>query len=360
MNTMNNFSLGPYGEILPPPLVGSLSEEECLQALVDQSAQKGQPITVPSRGKSRAGLIQLGVVYVHQQNLAKAIAGQMMDDLDGAALYEDVVHHKKPLSLRPLSLESLWFEGFAPMVQYLGDDTWRIGAEDKGKSQLLKKTPAQIMSAAQQIYTDWSKADDQKWKGWLKDLVKNVKPFYHQVIVQAALTISPDEAADIGADYALQRLGKHTTYQIYTPRGSRILESPSPERAAQMAMAIMQAQGHQPRAHENSQVLRDSLQSLGVNIPQAQGDGWRVGFEGAGFQLQAKRLSPEKIGIETSDKRYGLSSQKGTFMLQELGLKKSEARKPKRLQIMFPPQWGTAECWQSALMWAAWVLRTQK
>src|SRR5690554_3010708 len=111
------FNTGPYGEIFPPPLVSGLSPDEALGRLLQGAEKAGKPISsVPSRGESRRGMYNLAMLYVHQTNLARAIAG-IIPDPEAEALRRAVIEEGQALSLRPLGMEKLWFTTFAPVAR---------------------------------------------------------------------------------------------------------------------------------------------------------------------------------------------------------------------------------------------------
>ena len=346
------FKRGPYGEIFPPPLVGGVDPDEALDRLVQAAEQSGNPITaLPKRGQSRKGMYNLALLHIHQVNLARAIAGDM-DDPDAVTLRQLVVEQREALSLRPLGLESLWFTTFAPVLQLVDPqtDTWRVGLPGHGRTASFQAGPDEAVKRAQHLYVEWSADEDAKWQNWVQQTIGSVKPTYQHLVWQAQLTANQDLLAHLTNGYGLQRLGKHTTYSLITPKGQRIFDASSLPRALRIADAFLANQGVALPDYSPSDVM-EALLLLGADRPTApQDDGVWSFTQG----LRAKRLGDNAFGLKMGERRFGLRMADGNlFTLVELRRNKMDRRLG---DLIVSNDWSPEDRMQVGLTWAAWVI----
>ncbi len=136
------FERGLYGEIVSPSLVAGMLVDEALRMLARDSG-------VP------AGEVEsLGLVYVHQRRLRQAIAGELDDDV-ARDLYQAVVVEGEPLSLRPLGQEEYDLCSFAPVLQRVEGDRWRVGVAGQGRTREIAAPLGRVVELAQQLYGQW-------------------------------------------------------------------------------------------------------------------------------------------------------------------------------------------------------------
>jgi len=268
------FQTGPYGEVYPIPLTTGIDPDDALKALTDASAAMGSPVDVPTRGKSLGGMYNLGMLYVHQLRLREALAGELSLP-EAEALRRTVMVDRQPMSLRPLMMERLEY-GFAPILTYLGDDRWRVGAGDRSVT-FEESDPARAVARAQQLFTTWADADDERWQAAVeKVMARYPRSLFHDY--WAHYTRHHDEGWERGAGFHLQLLGRHNTFQLTTPKGSRVFTT-SCLRAAHITDAIARHAGVQPD-YPPSPVVMEWLTVEGLPLPHMTdevGDRWQVG-----------------------------------------------------------------------------------
>jgi hypothetical protein len=243
-----DFTRGPYGEILPPPLVSGVDPDEALAQFVQAAERSGNPVTVPSRGQSRKGMINLAMLYIHQQNLKRALSGDLPDDgvgdnADGQALYEKVVEDGEMLSLRPLGLERLHFATFAPVMRHFEANRWRVGLpsstlDKRGRTAVIEGEPGAVLEKAWALYVKWS-AEESEQFGETVDKLLDAVPYSLNHAYWAGL-LRGGQSAVVAQEVSVGWLGRHQTYRLTTQKGDRIVEASSPERAARMAEALAQ------------------------------------------------------------------------------------------------------------------------
>ncbi len=122
------FERGPYGEIVPPSLAVGMT------------------------------LDNLGLVYVHQRRLRQAIAGELDDDV-ARDLYQAVVVEGEPLSLRPLGQEEYDLCSFAPVLQRVEGDRWRVGVVGQGRTREIMAPPGRVVELVQGFFVEWCAAE---------------------------------------------------------------------------------------------------------------------------------------------------------------------------------------------------------
>ena len=157
---MITFQRGPYDEILPPPLIGDVSPEECWKRLYAFSLSKGTKLDKPETDEDRAVLYNLGGVFVHQMRLREVIGGQAETEVEIAL--RDAVWQGERLSLRPLGLEDKVFQTFAPVLERLGTTEWLVGVAGEGQVEpLIGVPPKDVVEQAQEIYVRWRDAESK-------------------------------------------------------------------------------------------------------------------------------------------------------------------------------------------------------
>ncbi len=151
--TETDFSRGPYGEIFPPPLLGGVTPaelDEIVHEMVDDEALLADVDLSQFHDEA--------MLYLHQQNLLDVLAGRR-EDPDVADLREAVLQGE-PLSLRPLGHEDISYRTFAPVLQRISDNSWRLGVESYGQTATVAGDNAGVaLRRARQIYTGWAEAE---------------------------------------------------------------------------------------------------------------------------------------------------------------------------------------------------------
>ena len=235
---------GPYGEILPPPLVGGVAPEEALARLVADNAEMGVEVSVPGKGRALEGMYNVALVYVHQLRLREALAGRLPDDPDAEALRRAVMEERELLSLRPPGLEHLVFTTFAPVLRHLGDGRWRVGLPDHGQVEEFEEDdPGRAVERAQALYVAWSEADDDAFDREAKKALKaSPRSLFHDFWLAG---FEETGVWERGGGFRLTLLGRHNTMQLDTPRGSRIIKT-GRLRGVQLCDALARRAGVKP------------------------------------------------------------------------------------------------------------------
>ena len=248
-------SRGPYGEILPPPLVEHVTEEEALAQLVADNAALGAKVSVPQKGHARDGLINVALLYAHQMRLRQVLAGRFESSQE-EALYEAVTMDGEPLSLRPLGLEWTRYPGFVPVLQAqtpgrlliprnrVGPDKpllWRFGINGRGYSELFAHTdPVEVVAKAQALYVQLSRKDAETFEAKAKALVDAAHPsLLHDY---ALWQLDSEGEWNRGAGFRLQVIGSHNTMRLDTPSEARPV-SLDPARAVKLLDALARQEG---------------------------------------------------------------------------------------------------------------------
>lgn len=338
--TKTDFATGPYGEILPPPLVSGVSPEEAAETMVRASHSTSCAITsIPTRGAARTGHINQGLLHLHQQNLVRALTGQLGDP--DAVELRNAVLRGEAMSLRPLGLELLYFSSFVPVLQSVSDGVWRIGKQNQGKVKTFQAAPDEALTQAQRLYVEWATAETEQFKAWAQQATRQKVPTWHHLVWLADLLTTDDLTTDLVVGFALQRLGKHSTYRLVTPKGWRIIETARPERAVAIAAAVLQQQQISPPVYEAVDVLT-ALLLLQAPSPQAVVGGWQVGH------LHAQELKPGQISLRNGQQQYGLSIEPALITLAE----RKQGGSIDRLTV--DKNWSPIERQVIALTWAGW------
>ena len=246
-------SRGPYGEILPPPLVEHVTEEEALARLVADNAALGVKVSVPQRGHARDGLINVALLYAHQMRLREVLAGRFESSQE-EALYEAVTMDGESISLRPLGLEWARYIGFVPILQTqtpgrlliprnrVGPDKpilWRFGINGRGYSELFANIDSvKAVAKAQAIYVRLSTQDAETFEAKARALVDAPSLLHDYALWQL------DDAGEWnrGAGFRLQVIGAHNTMQLDTPSEARPV-SLDPARAVKLLDALARQAG---------------------------------------------------------------------------------------------------------------------
>ena len=325
-----DFTRGPYGEILPPPLVSGLDPDEALAQFVQAAEQSGNPVTVPSRGQSRKGMINLAMLYAHQQNLKRALSGLsddgVGDNADGQALYEKVVEDGELLSLRPLGLERLHFTTFAPVLRHFEANRWRVGLpsstlDKRGRTAVISGEPGEVLEKAWALYVKWSAEEGEQF-GESVDKLLDAVPYSLNHAYWASL-LRGGQSAVVAQGVSVGWLGRHQTYRLTTPKGERIVEASSPERAARMAESLAQKAKLEMIYPSTSDVLNALLAEWALRSDEApepvqdMTGVWIIGdvrarWEG-GNRLAALSHAKSDGG------RYALLREKGAAQLVDVG-----------------------------------------
>ena len=216
---MEAFPLGPYGEILPPPLIAHTTPEDALARLV---ADAGGQVHVPKRGRSLEGMYNVALVYAHQLRLREVLAGRYTLDVE-AALYRAVMEEGQPLSLRPPTLEDLALDTFAPVLAYLGEHQWRVGLPGHGRTAVFTEPdPAQAVAQAQDLYAQWCEEDERAFlEAGRRAMRRHPRHLFHEYWLWVLETQGEWVR---GGGYRLVWHGRHNEMDLWTPQGLRPLD----------------------------------------------------------------------------------------------------------------------------------------
>ena len=280
---------GPYGEVLPPPLVAGVTPDEALARLGKAARDIDSPITIPSRGKSLDGMYNLALLYVHQFNLREAMAGRL-DDPDALALHEAIVEHRQPLSLRPVGMEALEFTSFAPVLQRINGTRWRIGQPDCGwTAETDVENPAEALEWAWALYVQWAEDEEVDFRYSINKMLRQV-PFSFSHL-HWAYRLRTDGSIDVAQGIAVKRLGQHRTYRLTTFKGDRVIQAGKPERVVRIAESMAQqmhvVEVYHPQAPE---VVETLVLVAGVPLPIQGNEGvWHMGETRARWEGKPRR-----------------------------------------------------------------------
>jgi len=152
-STQPAFSRGQYGEILPPPILDGLTPtdlDEVVREMIDDPDL--------TEGENLTSYHPQAMVYVLQQNLFRALTGELTDP--DAVDLRDAVLRGEPLSVRPVGHETLAYRTFAPVLQRISDNSWRLGLEEHGQTAIIAGDNAGLaLRRAWQIYVTWAEAE---------------------------------------------------------------------------------------------------------------------------------------------------------------------------------------------------------
>jgi hypothetical protein len=155
------FSYGPYGEIIPPPLftLSGITPEDLNDVVAEMTGDLYDQLPNPTLYHDDA------LAYLHQQNLLRVLAGEFPDAPDAIELRDAVLNGMR-LSLRPLGQEAAMYAGFAPVLQRISDNDWRLGLAAHGQTAVIAGDAPSALRRARQIYVQWAEAE----AGWGDDL----------------------------------------------------------------------------------------------------------------------------------------------------------------------------------------------
>lgn len=148
----NGWAYGPYGEILPPPLVAGLNPDDVLREMVGAEIFDLMP---PGERKMFYGE---AAIYAHQKQLEQTFAGDTGGDKDKEGLYRAILAGKS-LSLRPLGYERQTYSNFAPVWRRVGDSRWQVGVEGQGEVEVFEaESVKSAYLKARDLYVVWAEA----------------------------------------------------------------------------------------------------------------------------------------------------------------------------------------------------------
>lgn len=149
----NKWAYGPYGEILPPPLVAGLNPDDVLREMVGIEIFRQMP------ENEREMFYGEAAIYAHQKQLECAFAGESGGDKDKEFIYQAILEGK-PLSLRPLGYERQRYSTFAPVWRRVGNGKWQVGIELAGKVEVFETENVKAAYLkARDIYVVWAEAE---------------------------------------------------------------------------------------------------------------------------------------------------------------------------------------------------------
>jgi len=270
------FKTGPYDEIYPLPLLAGMTPEEALKQLVEDSTAMGHPFVPPTRGQYVEEMHFRGQCHVHQQRLPKAMAGEMDDVPEAAALRQAVMELGHRMSLRPLGMEILKYSSFAPVLQYLGDDRWQVGLKGEGRVQSFEATdPAEAIKAAQQVFKRWADQDDEKWMEAAEKATDRFPRslFHHYWAAQ----IREDKVWERGGDITLHLQDNHDRFRLELPGDTVRLYKTTRVRGVHIADAVARHTGVEPRYPPSSLVMEWLIEE-GMAFPEMHDEHrWDIG-----------------------------------------------------------------------------------
>jgi hypothetical protein len=338
------FDRGPYGEIIPPPLIhGATPDEAIAQLATAVKQQSGVEMDQPRSGRSGEGLLRLSAAYVHAQNLLKALRGELWT-ADAIALRVFVEQGGEPISLRPLYLDDLHFQSFTPIFQREGHtaNLWRVGLADQGKTKLIEGACAEAFAQAQATYAQWAAQEEEKLNAWLKEKIAGTPTNVYVICWQ--MQLEQTGLVDLQTDCRLEHWGKHSTYALITPKGLRILRTSSNELAAKYACTIMSKRLPPPPSPK--QVI-DALLTK-IPRPEKEGDQWRV--NGAVVRF----LSADRASASHRSNRYDIRLRGNVLHVTRNGRKFR--------QLVFPAagEWADVQVRHSVLLGWTGLLTAEK
>lgn len=149
----DGWAYGPYGEILPLPLVAGLNPDDVLREMM------GSEIFELTPPEERRMFYGEAAIYAHQKQLERTFAGETGGDKDKEFLYQAILE-EKPLSLRPLGYERQYYSTFAPVWRRVGDGKWQVGIKLAGKVEVFEaETVKAAYLKARDIYVVWAEAE---------------------------------------------------------------------------------------------------------------------------------------------------------------------------------------------------------
>ncbi len=293
------FTYGYFDEIFPPPLVSGMDPDAALHALVATAAAGGNPLSaVPTRGRSRQGMINMALVQQHQTLLVAALCGEL--DAPDAVALRDAVLNGARLSLRPVLQETLYFSTFAPVLQWLGGHRWRVGVPDFGRhAEIESPDMAQVMQKARALYVQWCQEESQRFAAATAKILTGPNSLYH---LYWAAVIGQENWVSLAPDIIVEHLN-HTLYRFWTPNGSRLYETSVHTRAARVGETLAH-KFKQPVTYPDIATLRDWQAGTFAAPPRQEAARWHFDAVTAKWAAQGARLGV----LGKGSKRYLLQT----------------------------------------------------
>jgi hypothetical protein len=275
-STEITFQTDEYGAIFPLPLLAGMTPEEALDKLVDDSAAMGHPFDPPTeRSQYYEEMLFRGALHVHQQRLPDAMAGEM-DVPEAMALRRAVLEQHHPMSLRPLGMEVLNYQSFAPVLKYLGDGQWQVGLKDYGRVEVFEEPDvAQAVRRAQQTFKQWADQDDEGWMEAAEEAMKeHPRSLFHHYW---AHHVHEHEVWNRGDGYRLVLQGSHNRFRLELPGDALRVFKTTRVRATHLTDAIARHAGVEPDYPAHSMVM-EWLVTEGMAFPDMDDPShWKIG-----------------------------------------------------------------------------------
>jgi hypothetical protein len=136
---------GALGEIIPEPLVHGLTEEDLLAWWAELSEEEA--------GRED---LSLAIGVYHQRRMRAMFDGPHSEVERGLV---EAVLSGVPVSIAPVGAQSTDITAhltFVPVLQYLGENRWRLGTPDYGRNEVWDEAvPCAAVQRAQQLYRQW-------------------------------------------------------------------------------------------------------------------------------------------------------------------------------------------------------------
>jgi hypothetical protein len=335
--------------------VSGIHPDEALALLAQVSQDIGSPITaMPSKGKALAGMYQRAEIYIHQLRLREAIAGSLVDDPDARRLYRAVVERGQAMSLLPLKHEDQYPDTFAPVLQRIEGDRWRVGLEGQGQTTEIDAPLADVVRAAQEIFNAWFAADQDRWNEKIIPLLKRTpQSLFHQYWRWQLRANEPWERG--GGYYLTPPWHGHGAYRLGLPDSVRIISTDA-LRAVRICDALARRGKIEPPWPQPHQVAAWLTEQQDIPALERVGDGWQSGPVQVAWKRQGG--GPPCADLRVGEQGYALLVTSKEITLHPTRQGKPARGKKLAVTALEPPlrDWLRGDEGRGALaMWAIWA-----